>query len=419
MDWFELSQRNVGLILTGKKHAQGYKPESFHPPFDKVVTYMHDHPEWDKNDIYLNFSPTSELDNAIRSISGLNGSAKSIDWARDLDAMRILWETGEKLERTGHKMKAGEHPEVLHLVSDLRMMDMNEESGLRLASEIDLTDVKSLQPCGWDIIDKTFGGIPVSGPLVVYATTKTGKTFWTSKLINEFLHYYPERVAAIFSLEMGGARYLKRSFDMYPTMKEVADRIWISGKARGMEDIIAETATREVDIIVIDGIRDAVQGEITPSLMDKAWNDVKRMGRLLEIPIVAVAQPNRMSKFNSRERFIGMYDIEWSGAAENAAEQMIALQYVSEDMDILGRDAIFPVISDAFYMISYFQRGGYPVQVGPGAVILNKHKKFPDGRTIMWESEAHGVEKKGVTIPTLYRPGRYETIGSRNSKRKA
>jgi len=36
----------------------------------------------------------------------------------------------------------------------------------------------------------------------------------------------------------------------------------------------------------------------------------------------------------------------------------------------------------------------------------------------LWESGAHGVEKNGVIVPTLYEPSRYKQESNRTSKRR-
>ena len=405
MNWYELSQRNFGLILTGKRPAQGYVDTDFHPPFDVPVKYMLENPSWTKEDIYIKFSPTIEWDTALHSIASMNGSATAVEWSRDLSKLRSMWQIGEDMKKKGHKMQAGEEPDVLHLVSDLRMMSINEETGLQNAATVNLDNIRDLQKCGWKAIDDTFGGIPASGPLVVFGPTKTGKTFWTSQLIDKFLHYYPEKTAAIFSLEMGGPRYLKRSFEMYPTLHEVKDRIWISGKARGMPDIVAETATRECDIVVIDSVDYALNAEASSAGFDRVWKSIVQMGRLLDIPVVAVAQPNREGKFKAKTEFLGPYSIEWSGAAENASEQLIALQHIEHSIDMTDKQ--FPLFDDAYYMISWFQRGGYPQQKGPGAIIM-RNEDNKSGK--LWDGE--------VYQNMLWRPDKYKKAVERTSSRR-
>lgn len=410
MNWFDQSQMVAGHILRGKKKHHSVLPKNMYPPFDDLLLFMHDTPEWAIEDVHLKL-PSKEWEIAMNASRSTNGAADTINWARDLEKMRIKWETGEMLKPIAHKLQSGEDIDILPVVANLKSAFVDEEIGLHIASEVDLSDVQSLQLCGWDAIDLTFGGIPTSGPLIVYATTKTGKSFWISKLVSSYLHFYPEKRVTVFSLEMYYKKYLRRSFDMYPSLIEVADRLLVTSKASNMDDVIALTSTEDTDLVVIDGIADAVTGEKSASLMDKAWSDVKRMGRILEIPIVAVAQPNRNAKFQAQEKFIGKYDVEWSGAAENAAEMMIALQYLGLNATI--SDPIFPVVEDAYYMINYFMRDSENI----GAVILNDHVESLKGRRL-WESKAMGMEKNGEIIPTLWKEGKYKVEGSHTSSRR-
>ena len=366
LDHYQLSRRNMGLVIIGKKHPSAYQSENFSAPYDEVHEFMLKKPEWSREDLYQKFA-TSELDAAIQDAKSLNGSSTDVDWCAELKLEKSWWDVGDDLERYGHKIKKGERPELLPLVSNMRLVSVNEKTGLKRADEVDWKSAKGLQPSGWDVIDKTFGGIPESGPLVVYGTTGTGKSFWTNQLLNKYLHYYKDKSAAAFSLEMSEKRYLKRGFEMYPQLEEVANRLYVSGKARGIDEIVSDVSTKNISILVIDSI-DYLVKQIDASHFEMTWKKIVELGRLLEIPIVITAQPNRLAKYNALNRFLQKYDIAWSGAAEDSAEQLIALQHVREELDM--DDKSFPVYSEAYYMICWKQREGWPMQRGPGAVIM-------------------------------------------------
>ena len=413
MDWYEQSQKAFGLILKGTIRHQSCPSNNFCPPFDKPVKFMEENPEWAKEDIFLKFSPTSEWENAMRSAQSLNGSATTVDWTRDLERMRIGYDAGGRLIKMGSDLQAGKEINILPAIADLRLMEVEDEVGLVQSSKVDLANVKNLKPSGWREYDLAFGGMPVSGPLIIFAPTKTGKSFCASKFVKEYLDYYKEDTVGYFTLEMPKTRYLKRTFEMYPDMEEkVGDRLWITSRASTMKDIIAMTATRELDMIVIDGIAQTIHGEKSASKFDEAWSDIERLGRMLEIPIVVLAQPNRNSKFNATERFLTMYDIEWSGAAENCAEQLVGLQYVREASDITK--ATYPVKDDTYYMIMFLQRDDPRI----GAILFDEHVETPKGRRL-WESGVHGIEKDGEIIPTLYLPGKYQVTSNKTSSRRA
>jgi len=388
MDWYNSSQVNMGLILKGVRLSQSYSSEDMHPPYDKMLDYMKEHEDWSKEDLYSHFAP-SDLDNALHAVQSLNGSSVDVDWPEILRTTSNKWKLGNEFERTGKALKRGETPEVIHLRSDLDALTTNQTLGAERADRIDLTDVSDLQPSGWKEIDTTFGGMPKTGPLVIYGTTGTGKSFCTSKYVKEFLKHYPERTAGVYSLEMSSSRYLKRSLSIYPDIEEIRNRLWISGKARNIEDITSEASVKGYDLVVIDSIDYLPTVETSPSVVDRLWKAIVRMGRLLEIPIIVTAQPNRVGKQRVKTEFLQKYDIIWSGSAEDAAEQLIALQYIRDSLPF-SVSSEFPVFDEAFYMINWKQRGGWPEQKGPGAIIFHKDDQIRrNGERVLWEGACY------------------------------
>lgn len=194
---------------------------------------------------------------------------------------------------------------------------------------------------------------------------------------------------------------------MYPELETVLDRMWVSGKAKHIEDIVAEASEKEWDMIVIDSIDYLPDKEISASVMDRLWKAIVRMGRLLEIPIIVTTQPNRDAKWKAETRFHQRYDIVWSGSSEDAAEQLWFIQYVRDELDM--EDETFPTFDDAYYIISWKQRGGYDVQQGPGAIILKDLLPGKGGgQKILWSGKAHQN--------MLFVPGRNRKIIGKKKK---
>jgi len=133
---------------------------------------------------------------------------------------------------------------------------------------------------------------------------------------------------------------------------------------------------------------------------------------------VVTAQPNRTGKWLADKEFLSKYAIEWSGGAENGAEQLWALQYIEHAIDF--EDKKFPVFDDCYYLISWLQRDGWKVQSGPGAVIFKDPVYGKDGQRRLWEGEAYGMKKPNTNemIPTLWRPGASKAVGEKKSSRK-
>lgn len=409
MDWFQASQVNFGLILKGVRPSQAYSSNEFAPPFDEMLEFIKKKDDWCKEDLYSHFAP-SELDGALHAIQSLNGSSKDVDWPAILRESAAIWEISDDLERVGRAGKKGKLPDVFPLVSKLKDFSNGEKQGLRKSLDVDWQSAKGLQPSGWDIIDNTIGGIAESGPIVVCAPTKTGKSFFTAKLAERFLNHYTDRRVAIFPLELTDKRYLKRSFEMYPDMLKPHEegRIFTSSKTRTIEGIASDVGTMgDCGLIIVDGIDGLVKGSYETSKFAGAWSGIIELGVVLDIPIVVTAQPNRVEKYNSKSKFLDMYAIEWSGAAENGAEQLWVLQHVpyANDFD----DERFPVFDDAYYIISWLQREGWMKQKGPGAVILKDHKYDKNGNIRLWEGEAYQN--------LLWRPGAARAkIGNKSSR---
>lgn len=410
--WLDQSEKNLGLVIRGDQSPLNYSPQDF---FDEtqqaIIQYIQDNPDYDKEDLYAKFS-SQILDSALHSVMSLNGSGKEINWPDILRKTKTVYEISDEFEKIGKQGKrTGELPDPLELRSKLDSFSRNEKTGLQCSKNIDWQSAKGLIKCGWDAIDETIGGIAESGPVVVYGPTKTGKSFWTAKLVKEFLKFYPSAKAAIFPLELTDKRYLKRAFEVYPDLLVAHDegRLFLTSKIRNIQAISDEVSRTECDIVIIDGVDGLVRGDYSPGTFAKAWSGVIELGVTLDIPIIVTAQPNRTGKWLANKEFIDRYSIEWSGAAENGAEQLIALQYIEYAIDF--EDNRFPVFDDTYYMISWLQREGWrnvPIE-GPGAVIFKpedaEYHINKDGKKerIPWGGKAHGREINGKMIPALWR----------------
>ena len=408
MDFKQISQINAGCIITGKKPVQAYSPQDFYPPFDDVVSYMQKHPDWTKEELYINFAP-QELDQAIASVKSLNGSAESVDWRSNLLKLRTEFEVGMFLEKTGRNAQNGRGLDVLEVSTQLKSIEMNESAGMMNAADIDLDSVVHLQPSGWREFDIAFGGMPVTGIMTMLGATGTGKSYWTAKFVDKYLSHYINNKVAIFCQEMPEDRYLKRSIDMYPTPRQhIKDRkITITRKARSIEKMISLISAEPPGLVIIDGMDTLYEGDDGQASTAKAeavWKKTIEMGVLLKVPIICTVQPNRAGKLAVDDgKFINMYHIERTGAAENASEQVIGLQHLPRNASFNWVDQSYPVYDNAYYMIGLKQRNNTKL----GALIIK------DSET-MWSGEPIGKKVDGKIVPTLFKRGAGAELGKKS-----
>ena len=84
------------------------------------------------------------------------------------------------------------------------------------------------------------------------------------------------------------------------------------------------------------------QEENSAAEFERVYKKIKEICRLMKIPVIVLAQPNRNAKYSGK--WLGHYDIAWSGAAEDSAAMLVALQRANElDMDY--EDGAIPLYS--------------------------------------------------------------------------
>jgi replicative DNA helicase len=256
--------------------------------------------------------------------------------------------------------------------------------------DIDYTKYVPFMRCGWDVIDDIIGGIPSDGPIVVFGTTGVGKSHWAAKMVCSLLKQHPKKLAGIYTLEMSAEHYLNREAHMYPELEKFGpNRLYVSGSVRNIEELVAEVTSKRLDVVVIDDMDGLVEDE-SAGAYQRVYKRIREICRFLKIPVIVLAQPNRAAKMNLNDRFLSPYDISWSGAGENSAALLIALQKANS---LEMNDTIYPLDNtDHLYMIFLKSRDGWPEQMGPGAIRLDGAN-----RNKLWSGEAY----KGKLFPPI------------------
>lgn len=415
MNLQELSEVNFGLVLENRLPASMYKPEWFCTPYDKAIEILMQ-PGASKEDVakVISSAYISDAHDAVHKWNGI-GETENFDWTKSL---RVAYENGKmgsRLRKVGKKLEDNEDVDILPIYSELGTIISGQSFGLKPASEIDFKTYKPFMPCGYDPIDKTLGGIPTDGPIIVYGLTGVGKSKFSTAIINGFLQKYPTKKAAVFTLEMNEEHWLWRTMNLFPDMKKVLPRLHISGQAKDIEEVVSQITVGQFDIAVLDDMDNMVKSS-EASEYERIYRRTKEVCRFLGIPFIVLGQPNRVAKFEVSPhldkksgkmvggRFLGKYDVAWSGAAENSAALQVALQTTNSlDTD----EETFPTSDDDMdYLIFWKSRDGWPGDydpskaIGPGAVVMehspNWNGKPYGGKWKLWsvDSGRRAIGKK-------------------------
>jgi hypothetical protein len=403
MNHLEISQIVFGLVLEGKKSPQSVLADDFSEPYSQAIDYMQKNPGWTNEDI-IRIVSISFMQDAIHAAKSLNGLGESTDWGSLLKNISENNKLADTLEKYARKLKKGDEIDILHLSGAIQSRVLKQSSGLTRGSEIS-NEYKPFIKCGYKPLDLILNGIPADGPIVVYGVTGIGKSHFATNLISRFLHQHPDKKGAVYTLEMSAEHWKWRATKMYRHLSDVMDRLYISGSVRDVEELVAEISAHAMDIVVIDDL-DGLARENSAAEFERIYKKVKEICRFLKIPVIVLAQPNRMAKLSGK--FPGRYDIAWSGAAEDSAALLIALHRGDElDISSEGGEPLFPVFSEPHeYLIIWKSRDGWPGdyeeggQFGPGAIILKPSNQG------LWEGDIVGDR-------VLWRPGAAKRVGKK------
>ena len=399
MDHQELSEVNFGLCLEGRVPPSMYKYEWFCAPYDKGIQVLME-PGARKEDVakVLSSSYISDAHDAVHKWNGI-GDKENFDWPGALRQAAENFQRGKKLEKVAKKLIENGDVDILPIYSELGSVIANESFGLKPASDVDYKHYKPFMPCGYAPIDNTLGGIPSDGPIIIYGLTGVGKSKLSTAIINGFLHQYPDKKAAVFTLEMNEEHWMWRTINLFPDMKKILPRLYLSGQAKDIEEVVSQVTIGQFDIAVLDDMDNMVRSS-DASEYERIYRRVKEVCRFLGIPFIVLCQPNRIAKVavESGERFLSRYDVAWSGSAENSAALQIAIQ-TANGLDMHSQE--FPTSDDDLdYLIFWKSRDGWPgdydekKSVGPGAVIMkhspNWNGKPYSGRWKLWPVNSGG-----------------------------
>lgn len=384
MNLLELSEVTFGLVLENRIPASMVKPDWFSVPYHKGIEVLQQ-PGASREDVakVISSAYINDAHDAVKKWNGI-GDAENFDWTKALRECYANTERGKRFEKLGKKLQNNEQVDILPLYSELGTVISGQSNGLVPLSEVDSDSYKPFKKCGYAPIDKTLGGIPSDGPIVVMGLTGVGKSRFATAIINGLLHEYPEDTAAIYTLEMNAEHWKWRSKNLFPSLKDVESRLYVSGSVKDIEELVAEITAKKVNYVVLDDMDNIVRSQDAAEY-ERVYRRIKEICRFMGIPVFVLCQPNRVAKIavQNGERFLGLYDAAWSGSAENSSALFLALQ-TTNGLDM--KSEMFPTIdTDMDYLMFWKSRDGWPADRdssamrGPGAVVL-EHTPTWNGR---------------------------------------
>jgi len=395
MDWHNLSEINFALLLNNRIQCSMVQAEWFDTPYDRGVKIFCREVNNTREDVakVVDLQSMASAEEAL----GIIGNVDNVlDYPTMLHKAYNSMRLGDILGKASVKLKRNDDVDLLPVYGELTSVVANQATGLSLIKDVNYKDYESFDKCGYSPIDDITGNFPSDGPLTVMGIQGVGKSFFGANLLTKYLIQHPQKTAGIYTLEMSAEHYCKRTIKMYPEMESMlSDRLFVSGQVRGIEDLIAEVATKRLDLVLLDDL-DGIVPEESPAAYQGVWKRVRELCRFIKIPFITLCQPNRASKIqvSNGERWLSPYDTAWSGSGENASALLIGLMRTnSTDMKTSVLSGILDD-EDREFLIFMKSRDGWPLQVGPGIVRLEPDKKMWRGK--VWQNRLWSMSGKQV-----------------------
>jgi len=384
----ELALTNLGFILEGRRSPAEYEETDFPAPYSKALALLKSHPEslLDKNkadQLLTTCMMPDEIQEAHYQSSKYNGLGE----AGVFDFRGSLRQATEKLRvrdealRLAKDCEANKDVDYLKFHARLGALITQGTTGPVAANKIDYKSYQPYMKSGIQWWDSIIGGVPTDGPIIVLAPQGTGKSHFQFYTICMWLSEHSEKEAVIYTLEMPAKHYLARELEMYPEFLPIIEsgRLHISAMVRGVDEISAEVSTGKYGFVGIDAMTQLAKGG-EASTYEKIYQSIVEICRFQGIPVQVLAQPNREAKKSNK--FIGIYDAAWSGAAENAAAMFITLNRLSyadpewSDTRFVPVETDNPQKTDRFYICFWKFRDNRPAdkQQGLGAIRIEPDK---------------------------------------------
>lgn len=375
------------------------RPDLFYPPYDNLIKIIKGK-EWTLETI-IDTVGVNPVTAAMQSTATLDDDAKKINWIRVLELSQATYTAGIDLDRIAKKLLRGENAD-LSALHNIAQKAAAGQGKLIPASQVVAKEVPFILS-GFGPLDAHMGGLPAVGLTVVAGATKSGKTTFAIRLVNNFLHQHEDRYAIYFSIESLGEELKMRMKEVNPRLEyekdgqtirdPILDRWLIHDGAITPEQLMNIAAQVEnLGIIVIDFADLMISGEASESKYASMYTTLMLAAKALGCPIILLAQFNRQYTGGiPRPNYI-----RYTGLAESLAWMLITLwnpeiSYHADNNDDDDDDLELPILDGYAYMIMWLCRGGFRIHPdeSPGAVAI----KFrgdrgwnPDPNACRWYS---------------------------------
>lgn len=372
-NWRDTSEICFGLIVQNRLDATKFASTMFCDPYREGFEEYFKNA--DKTKIAKLLGNAYQIALEAAGTIGEDGVV-GVEWHKILRRKALNYQLGEKADKASKKLIRGDDLDIetaIELSSQFRDVADPDTVGLTVSKEIDVDEYEPTILSGYAPIDEHLGGMVESGNILIMGQTGVGKSLFSQVFLGAFLKQYPEKKAAIWSLEMTNQQYLRRGLDLYPTFRDAHEqgRILVSDKTTTIHDIGIEAASAGANIIVVDYIDYLIKGEPSEGKFAEIYIQMNNISRTLKIPFIMLLQPNRSVYESGIPR---MWHARYSGMAENVSAQFWALYYPDNAKEMEDE---FTYIEDSMYIIAWKQRFGWKknkegkiINRGPGAIVL-------------------------------------------------
>jgi hypothetical protein len=382
MDITEVSEINVGLVLTKRQSPLAVRSECLISPYDKLMKEVQTAGKLDISDLAIRFGPTL-INSALDAAKACNGLGTMADWPKILEETAAMYQAGATMEKLSRKLQNGE------VIDWTKITTLSRAAQLHLSE--DLVTLDRITPgqmpftkIGWPVVDEHIGGVPKVGLVIVGGRPGVGKTWFMTNLVTRYTRQNKDKNVAVFSLEMINEEIADRFkgntlLESQRPTEEEQKRMYFCDKILSGEEIIQKcTAIEHLGLVCIDFADLTIRGEANEGTMSILYKTLAAGAKELGCTIVLLSQLARRNGIPKPS------DLRWTGLAEALGWMILMLYDPSSDWTVEDdENNVLPVQDGCAYIVVWKVRGGFRAHTAdaPGAICIPFKGKFGWHRT--------------------------------------